>query len=467
MDLDFEKICRTCLSSESSLISIFENNIIEVAGSESTTTVIDLLTTLTDIKISTNDCLPGNICPACLEEIKRAYSFKLKCENSEAVLNRYLQDYCKKLVEKADSSGVAKAKIIPKSENSRRQATSSLGKDADKGTSSCIKEETITGHDDDDEVVCLSDDDEEDCGENDQSKQNLALSNESTMEPEQIEISDDDEEDDNDYNFDSGYALDEDSFQDNSENISDSQSPFAIQDYYSLQGFDSDYVVCSVCSQMFQTTNELKRHIKDCHTEGLTCNICQREFSNSSNLFEHCSIHIPVCYPCPICGYKLKQEKYLKKHLERHARDKEVKCDLCDQLFLTTSEMRVHVLLNHTEEIDSTYKCNTCGLKLPNADLLESHKEKHKSVIRNHICDVCSKAFRSKTKLTEHYRLHTGEKPYVCQYCHKQFRLQFSLRMHLAIHTNEHFFKCRICFMAFRQRSELQKHIQMHRDMMI
>ena len=41
---------------------------------------------------------------------------------------------------------------------------------------------------------------------------------------------------------------------------------------------------------------------------------------------------------------------------------------------------------------------------------------------RGHECDVCEKVFRYPSKLAEHMRTHTKEKPYECDVCDKAFR---------------------------------------------
>ncbi|EHB17259.1 Zinc finger protein 42-like protein [Heterocephalus glaber] len=116
-----------------------------------------------------------------------------------------------------------------------------------------------------------------------------------------------------------------------------------------------------------------------------------------------------------------------------------------------------------------TFDCphSGCTRKLRDKTALRKHLVVHRP--RDHVCAECGRAFSESSKLTRHFLVHTGERPFQCTFagCGKRFSLDFNLRTHVRIHTGEKRFACPFqgCDKRFVQSNNLKAHIVTHAKM--
>ncbi|XP_076358052.1 uncharacterized protein LOC143250846 [Tachypleus tridentatus] len=115
------------------------------------------------------------------------------------------------------------------------------------------------------------------------------------------------------------------------------------------------------------------------------------------------------------------------------------------------------------------YQCKMCPQIFLHKSAMQQHsREIHRGEIKPHQCHQCLKSFSSNHQLTQHIRVHTGEKPYKCSYCDRRFKQLSHVQQHTRLHTGERPYKCHLsgCGRAFIQLSNLQQHLRNHESQM-
>lgn len=138
---------------------------------------------------------------------------------------------------------------------------------------------------------------------------------------------------------------------------------------------------------------------------------------------------------CYICKHQSPTLYSLRSHFMEHIGTQAYKCPHCSAIFRRQWHYSRHINEMHGK-YDETFTCTYCFRTFKTRQRLENHERIHTGQ-KPWCCSVCGKRFNTKSSIAWHMKIHTGEKPFKCTECSLEFRLEHHLDSHLKKHANE------------------------------
>ncbi|XP_049865924.1 zinc finger protein 729-like isoform X2 [Pectinophora gossypiella] len=156
---------------------------------------------------------------------------------------------------------------------------------------------------------------------------------------------------------------------------------------------------------------------------------------------------------CPYCGL---MTKTLKPHLLQHTGERSFKCEDCGKGFFAAKHLIKHRKIHSgTRE----FKCDLCTAAFNIRPSLINHLKYRHSTERNFICDICNRGFKRSYALKRHRMMHnSASKTVMCDQCNMSFYNKYGLQHHMRIHTGERPYKCEICSQPYSYKHDFNRH---------
>ncbi|KAJ2954348.1 hypothetical protein O0L34_g2606 [Tuta absoluta] len=477
-EIKYEEICRTCLSKDIELHSVFNVYM-------GTVTLDYVVGAITGVKIEQGDGLPSSICHDCKEKATKAYDFKQKSQEADSKLRGLLKkeknDFLVAGVPlfQTDHLGV-KTEQFNSEDNDFMDSDFGLGHDLDASDIEPVKKEKHESGSNRSTCVAF-----QSSKQHDKKKKCIKVEFEDSV---------------------STYCPLCGTSYDGAENLTKHMWDFHAELMGpKKRGRPKKLMTSSILSKL--TENGFK--LKSVPVQEFSCAFCKEHCKTKDDLSEHLLNHKDTkVFCCIMCKKMYLKKKNFEEHdcMKNDENDETRKdilteillrdildpncdmdnrnvlhvCDICSGVYLSEEDLAFH---NEADHPDKSLKCNTCTKEFTSVKTATRHRNVCRQVDRKHVCSVCGLKFAYEISLNKHIlRHHEGqsvsvsfiekkkEKPpedgsqqYQCDTCHRRFPKKESLAKHAKTHMPpEKCFECDVCKRKFSRKDNLRSHKRIH-----
>lgn len=223
---------------------------------------------------------------------------------------------------------------------------------------------------------------------------------------------------------------------------------------------------CDYCGLLFETMNDLRKHMKRHMNMKKNCNLCHKKLYNVKKHIRE--VHeVERFFVCPVCEAGFKSQSNLKNHIKTHEEPSD--CPICHKL-LPNMERHLHW---HKQPKSKPHQCQQCNKFCSTKQAMQEHIHRiHEKMPlgKTYSCSICNLDFIRNHDLRLHSYIHYQGRIFTCDFpgCNEMFKTSFKLHCHTMVHnpTNEASFKCNFCDRKYLRKASLHKHQrQLHSDL--